>query len=370
MSLREWLLIIGVIVLVGILVDGFRRMWLARKRANELRFGLEEVKGGPEAYGSELPNGGARISRTEGQPHHEARRQRIEPDFSDPLASGDAPEQPTPRPVKQSQLNARTDIPDLEDTLPAADELLDDGSFAATDLSTEQSPQEAGQFGFTTTENDSQPVSERIDTAAYLKTETLTPDGVEQVAITQPLETDETQADNLFPDVQSSAAQEPAQTAAASAAPTQKRQKPDEFFIIHVFARGQKFSGEQLLQQVMSSGMRFGEMNIFHGLENQDGIEAIEFSMANAEEPGVFNLDNMDMLQTTAVTFFMSLPGPSSALQTLNRMEQAARNMANALNGELKDENHSVFTQQTLEHYRQRVRDYELRQLALQNLDD
>ncbi|WBA80376.1 cell division protein ZipA C-terminal FtsZ-binding domain-containing protein [Endozoicomonas sp. GU-1] len=47
-------------------------------------------------------------------------------------------------------------------------------------------------------------------------------------------------------------------------------------------------------------------------------------------------------------------------------MEETARRLALDLGGELKDEQFSVMTQQTLEHCRQRIREYERKQLAKQ----
>ena len=43
----------------------------------------------------------------------------------------------------------------------------------------------------------------------------------------------------------------------------------------------------------------------------------------------------------------------------------AARKLAHELNGELKDDQRSVLTAQTIEHYRQRIVEYERKQLTL-----
>ena len=45
-------------------------------------------------------------------------------------------------------------------------------------------------------------------------------------------------------------------------------------------------------------------------------------------------------------------------------MIAAARKLAQELNGELKDEQRSVMTAQTIEHYRQRIIDFERRALT------
>ena len=48
-------------------------------------------------------------------------------------------------------------------------------------------------------------------------------------------------------------------------------------------------------------------------------------------------------------------------------MEESAKQLALDLGGELKDEHYSVMTQQTLEHCRQRIRDYERKRLTQKN---
>ena len=50
-------------------------------------------------------------------------------------------------------------------------------------------------------------------------------------------------------------------------------------------------------------------------------------------------------------------------MQAFDRMIDTAKRLRAALDGELKDDNRSVMTAQTIEHYRQRIRDFELRQL-------
>ena len=64
MSLREWMIIVGVLILVGIVVDGLRRVWRARRDSLEISRGMgaDDLDASPidEEYNPELPNGGAR----------------------------------------------------------------------------------------------------------------------------------------------------------------------------------------------------------------------------------------------------------------------------------------------------------------------
>ena len=60
----------------------------------------------------------------------------------------------------------------------------------------------------------------------------------------------------------------------------------------------------------------------------------------------------------------MGLPGPDEPVKAFTQMVETAKQLALDLGGELKDEQFSVMTQQTIEHSRQRIIDYERKQLA------
>lgn len=139
----------------------------------------------------------------------------------------------------------------------------------------------------------------------------------------------------------------------------------EEILIIHVVARNQEgFKGPALLQSILESGLRFGAMDIFHRHESMTGNGDKLFSMANALNPGTFDLDDMDLFSTRAVCFFMGLPGPRNSRQAFDLMIAAARKLAKELDGDLKDDHRSVLTAQTIEHYRQRIADFERQQLT------
>lgn len=145
-----------------------------------------------------------------------------------------------------------------------------------------------------------------------------------------------------------------------------KEQPPaEEVLIINVVARDAAgFKGPALLQSILESGLRFGEMDIFHRHESMAGNGEVLFSMANGVKPGTFDLDDIDHFTTRAVSFFLGMPGPRHPKQAFDIMVAAARKLAQELNGELKDDQRSVMTAQTIEHYRQRIIEFERRQLT------
>jgi cell division protein ZipA len=148
--------------------------------------------------------------------------------------------------------------------------------------------------------------------------------------------------------------------------PASKELPPvEEVLVISVIARdAQGFTGPALLQNILESGLRFGDMEIFHRHESMSGKGEVLFSMANAVKPGTFDLDDIDHFSTRAVSFFLSLPGPRYPKQAFDVMVAAARKLAHELNGELKDDQRSAITAQTIEHYRQRIVEFERKQLT------
>lgn len=136
-----------------------------------------------------------------------------------------------------------------------------------------------------------------------------------------------------------------------------------EVLVIHMLARsGERFNGQRLLELLLENGLRFGEMNIFHCHAREGDREVLQFSMANAVEPGTFDIECMEEEAFAGVTFFLRMPGPGRPLDALDQMLATTRRLAHALDGELRDEQRSVLTPQTAEHMRQRVQEFERRQ--------
>lgn len=135
-----------------------------------------------------------------------------------------------------------------------------------------------------------------------------------------------------------------------------------EVMALYVVPLHGEFNGEALLRAILSYGLRYGDMSIFHRHEHPTGRGAVFFSMACAVEPGTFNLDTMASEAVPAVTFFMSLPGKNS-LVAYDVMIDTVRRLANDLQGEVLDEQQQKLTQQLTTHYRERIQEFERRRL-------
>jgi len=138
---------------------------------------------------------------------------------------------------------------------------------------------------------------------------------------------------------------------------------PDELIILGVLAKsGSVFKGAELVDALRGQGLKFGNMSIFHRIDSTTAQQL--FSVANALEPGTFDLADMQALETPGITFFLQLPVPGDAFETLEDMLLSARTVAAALGGDVKDDQMNTLTGQTVEHMRQRLADYARRRLT------
>ncbi|MGE8394223.1 cell division protein ZipA [Pseudomonas sp. BIGb0427] len=283
-GLREWLIVIGIIVIAGILFDGWRRM---RGGKGKLKFRLDRSF-------SNLPDDDS-SPEVIGQPRVLDNHKEPALDEHDlPSMSAGREREREPK-VGKSKRNKRGSEPQQGDLNLAAE------------------PREPDLFG---------------------------------------------NADDDFPD-------ESPKTSGYGSAPDKDLPPVEEVLVISVISRDEGgFKGPALLQNILESGLRFGEMDIFHRHESMAGNGEVLFSMANAVKPGVFDLDDIDHFSTRAVSFFLGLPGPRHPKQAFDVMVAAARKLAHELNGELKDDQRSVMTAQTIEHYRQRIVEFERRALT------
>ena len=138
----------------------------------------------------------------------------------------------------------------------------------------------------------------------------------------------------------------------------------EEIFVINVLARaGDTFNGADLFEVFMRNALKFRDMNIFHRLDPATG--GVRFSVANAVEPGIFDLSDMASLETPGVSLFFRLPGPDQPGEVLDDMLGVARDVGKSLGGDLKDENMSVLTGQTLSHFKQRMAEFSRKRMSM-----
>ncbi len=129
---------------------------------------------------------------------------------------------------------------------------------------------------------------------------------------------------------------------------------------LYVVARGNAhFSGSDVAVAAEKAGLQFGDMQIFHRpLDGKPETGPI-FSMANMVKPGTFDMSRIDELQTPGLSFFMTLPGPLSALDAWDAMLPAAQRTAELLGGNVLDEERNALGRQRIAVLRDELRSWD-----------
>ncbi|ACV26585.1 cell division protein ZipA [Kangiella koreensis] len=140
--------------------------------------------------------------------------------------------------------------------------------------------------------------------------------------------------------------------------------EPDLIFSLYVVASQDKpYHGPELVQTLVEQGMRHGDMDIFHRHAQANGRGAVQFSLANAFEPGIFDLDDIDNLSSKGLALFMTLPGPSKPMKAYELMVKTAQAITQQLGGRILDGSRSNFSRQIETHHKEQISEFERRQL-------
>ncbi len=138
---------------------------------------------------------------------------------------------------------------------------------------------------------------------------------------------------------------------------------PSRIVSLFVAARGDTLiDGASIVVAAEKAGLVYGDMGIFHRLvEGQPDEEPI-FSVANMVKPGHFDLRHVHDIETPGLTFFMTLPGPVSALDAWEAMLPTAQRMAELLDAVVLDEERNGLGRQRIAHIRNDLRNFDREQ--------
>jgi cell division protein ZipA len=135
---------------------------------------------------------------------------------------------------------------------------------------------------------------------------------------------------------------------------------PEKIVTMFLLARDNRvITGADLLHATVSTGMEYGDMNIFHRLP--EGSERPVFSLANAAKPGYFERDEWNTFETSGLALFLTLPGPVSGLDAWDSMLATARRISEILHAELLDDERNPFTRQKEAQMREEMREFDRR---------
>ena len=134
----------------------------------------------------------------------------------------------------------------------------------------------------------------------------------------------------------------------------------DKIVSVFLVARaGQSIAGSDLVVAAEKAGLVYGHMNIFHRMVDQHPELGPIFSVANLVKPGYFDLRSIKDLQTPGVNFFITLPGPLSALDAWDTLLPTAQRMAELLDAVLLDEQRNALGRQRIANIRDELRAYD-----------
>ena len=136
---------------------------------------------------------------------------------------------------------------------------------------------------------------------------------------------------------------------------------PEVIVVSVVMPEGGVISGAALLPSLLTLGLKFGEMDIFHRHQDNAGKGKVTFSLANMMNPGTFDLDEMESFSTQGISLFMTLPNAGDPFDVFEQLMSAAKQLSVEFGAQLLDDKRSVMTKQTEQHYISKIRDFERR---------
>jgi len=150
---------------------------------------------------------------------------------------------------------------------------------------------------------------------------------------------------------------------AKPAAGTRPEQPIERIVTLFVAAPAEAdFHGPDLVVAAEKAGLDFGDLGIFHRLVSGKPEAGPVFSMANMVKPGSFDMTQIESLRTPGVSFFMTLPGPMSALDAWEAMLPTAQRLAELLDGRVLDEGRNALGRQRIAHLRDELRAWDRKQ--------
>ena len=404
LSIRDWMILIGGMMIAVVLIDAVRRYWRERRAEIKLNARIERastLSDDDDVFNllTELPNGGARMVQRDNlqiDSQAAAPMSEVSAAVSDAAVSP-AREAPTPDPVPTpdpidmavaAQLaetgDTESEAGTLAQTAPASDnsaqrtpEAVESATNAVTNSPAADPPApEADAEGLEETvsavrtvarEAVAEPLAEeQAETASRRRTVKPAPEAAEPET-NEEAPTEDANASGTVDWLDTLEPEEPLEPDAPEHGRL-PRGANTHVFILYVVAQAEEgFSGTDILETLLACDLRFGDMDFFHRHERASGRGPIEFSVANMMKPGVFDIDNIEPLQTRGLMFFVTLPGPADMLKAFDCMYETVKVVAKSLGGDIQDETRSVITRQSLEHMRQQIRDLERRLLVRRN---
>lgn len=133
---------------------------------------------------------------------------------------------------------------------------------------------------------------------------------------------------------------------------SEKKAIPSTVMLFLLAKDNRHFAGYELLQTLLTCGLRFGEGNLFHRHQLPNGQGPISCSLAAATATGVFDLQNMGAFSARGLCLFMHT-SQDARLNTerLSIMLDTAQQLSEMLNAHLLDEQRKPLTTERVADY-------------------
>ena len=133
------------------------------------------------------------------------------------------------------------------------------------------------------------------------------------------------------------------------------QENPELFLVLNVLG---SIQGQALLEALMSLDFEYSDKGIF---QRREVDESPSISVANAVEPGTFDLATIDEFESPGVIFFMAAHEAVDPVNCFETMLKAAAFLADELGAKLCDDRRSAVTEQTIAHLRQQVQEHQFK---------
>ncbi len=128
---------------------------------------------------------------------------------------------------------------------------------------------------------------------------------------------------------------------------------PSSSIMMFLLAKqNRQIAGYELLQTLLAAGLRFGEGNLFHRHQHDNGRGPVLCSLAAATPTGVFDLQNIGAFNARGLCLFMHTCGnPTIDNDRFAIMLETAKQLSEGLDTHLLDDHRQLLNDESIARY-------------------
>lgn len=132
---------------------------------------------------------------------------------------------------------------------------------------------------------------------------------------------------------------------------------PERTLMVFLLAKPHRpLAGYEMLQTILSAGLRFGDGQLFHRHQFSNGQGPILCSLAAATATGTFDLHNIGGFNSKGLCLFIKISGdPAIDTARLDMLFDTAQQLADGLDTYLLDETRTPVNSEAKAHYLDRI---------------